>query len=140
MSAIFEDATLTDLLVQQDQATIYAAFLQIAATLGLPVTSWQTGDPTRSTFYIEAQTLEILEDVVVGFIQSGFLDYVGIPNPDGTANPWLAVVAKQQFGVDVPAAQFASTTETLVNGGSQFFEIASGDLHFKNSTSGATYS
>jgi Baseplate J-like protein len=139
MPAILSNPTLADLLIEDDQATIYAAMLQIAQTLNLPVTSWQAGDPTRSTFFVEAAFLEKLEQIVVGFIQSGFLDYAGIPNADGTANPWLAIIAKQMFNIDVPTATYATTDVTLTNAGGAVYVIAAGDLTLKCSASGATY-
>ena len=126
--------TLAGLLVQQDQATIYAAALQLATTLGLPVTSWQPGDPTRSLFMFEAEFLEVLENVVIGFIQSGFLDYA--------QGVWLQkVLAKQVFNVDVPDAAFATTSVVLSNSGGGVFEIEAdgGVIPFKNSSSGPTY-
>ena len=124
--------TLTGLLIQDDQATIYAAALEIAQTLGLPVTAWQPGDPTRTLFSVEAELLAALEVVVVGFIGSGFLDYA--------QGVWLQkVCAKQTFNVDVPDATFAETAVVLTNTGGAVYIIEPGDLTFSNSSSGATY-
>ena len=131
MSAIFAPNNLADLLIEEDQSTIYNAMLQIATTLNLPVTSWQAGDPTRSTFFIESKLLVALEQLAVGFIGAGFLDYA--------QDEWLNITAKQVFNVDVPAATFAATTETLTNAGGGIYVIEAGDLIFKNSTTGATY-
>lgn len=131
--------SLESLLIQQDKATIYAAFLQLATTLGLPVTSWQAGDPTRSLGWLEATILETLENVVVGYIKSGFLDYAAA-DAEATGNPiWLNIVAQQVFGVTVPSATYAETDVTLTNTGGGIFTIEPGDLTFKNSTTGATY-
>lgn len=123
--------TLSALLLQQDQATIYNAELAIATTLGLPVTSWQPGDPTRSLFFVEAVLIEALEVVVTGFIQSGFLDFA--------QGQWLVLRALEDFNVVVPDATFATTNVTLTNGGGGVYIIAPGDLVFKASASGATY-
>jgi hypothetical protein len=131
--------SLASLLLQQTQAVIYSGMLSIATTLGLPVTSWQPGDPTRSLFFAESTLLATLENIVVGFIQSGFLDYAAIPNADGTPNPWLAILAQQVYNVDVPAATYATTTETLTNLSGFVYVIAPGDLTFKCTVSGATY-
>ena len=131
--------SLASLLVQQTKAAIYAAGLAVAQSIGLPVTSWQAGDPTRSLYFVEAEILETLETVVVGYIQSAYLDYASIPNADGTPNPWLAIVAKQTFNVDIPDATFAETTVTLTNSFGGVYGIEPGDLTFKNSTTGATY-
>lgn len=123
--------SLASLLVQQTKATIYAAGLALATTLGLPVTSWQPGDPTRSLYYLEAEILELLEQVVVGYIQSGFLDYA--------TGMWLTILAKQVFNVDVPDATYAETLETLTNSGGGIYSIEPGDLTFKASSTGKTY-
>ena len=131
--------SLASLLLQQTKAAIYAKALSIATTIGLPVTSWLPGDPTRSLFYLESEILESLEEIVVGFIQSGFLDYAAQPNADGTTNPWLAIIAKQVFNVDVPDAIYATTTLTLTNSGGGNCNEDAGDLTFQNSTTGATY-
>jgi len=53
--------SLAGLLIQQTQAAIYNAALSIATTIGLPVSSWQPGDPTRSLFYLESEILESLD-------------------------------------------------------------------------------
>lgn len=131
MSSIFQANTLADMLLLQDQPTIYNAALTIAQTLGLQVSSWQAGDPTRSLFFIEASLLELLEPIAVGFIQSGFLDYA--------QGEWLSITAKQVFNVDVPAATFATTSVTLTNTGGGVYIIAPGDITLKNTTTGATY-
>lgn len=124
--------TLAGLLVQETQDEILAAWLQICTQLGLPVTSWQPGDPTRSLGMLESTVLAALEQVIVGYIESGFLDYA--------QGVWLQkVLAKQVFNVDVPDATYATTTVTLTNSGGGVFDIDPQDLTFKNSTSGKTY-
>jgi phage-related baseplate assembly protein len=122
---------LSGLLVQQSQADIYNAFLSICTTIGLPVTSWQPGDPTRSLGFLEATDLETLESIVVGYIQSGFLDYA--------SGIWLTIVAQQVFNVAVPQPTYATTAEILTNTSGYVYVIDPGDLTFSNSSSGATY-
>lgn len=123
--------SLADLLIQQTKAVILSAGLSIAQTIGLPVTSWQAGDPSRALLNLEATILEALENVVVGFIQSGFLDYA-------TAE-WLVILAQQVFNVTVPTATFAETSVTLTNSSGGIYIIEPGDLTFKDSTTGQTY-
>ena len=135
--------TLSALLVQQTQAAIYQAILNAATLLDLPVTSWTAGDPTRSLFYVESALIEALESVVVGYVQSGFLDYAAVPvtNADGSTstNPWLSILAYEVFGVTVPEATYATTTVTLTNAGGGQYVLDAGDLTLQNSTTGATY-
>ncbi len=123
--------SLASLLVKETKAKIYEAALSIASVIGLPVSSWQAGDPTRSLFHLESELLEKVEDIAVGFISSGFLDYA-----KGT---WLEVLAEQVFGVIVPDATYATTPVVLTNTGGGVYTIDAGDLTLKNSTSGKTY-
>lgn len=123
--------SLASLLVKETKAAIYTTALSIAAAVGLPVSSWQPGDPTRSLYYIEAETLSTLEEVVAGFIASGFLDYA--------SGPWLKILAKQVFNVDVPEATFATTDLVLTNTGGGVYTIDPGDLTFKSSLTGKQY-
>jgi hypothetical protein len=134
-----QQLSLAQLLTLVTEEQIYAQALSIATTIGLPVTSWSPGDPTRSLFYLESAVLAALEVIAVGYVQSGFLDYAAIPNPDGSPNPWLAILAQQVYGVTVPGATFASTPVTLANAGGGIYVIEPGDLQVKNSTTGATY-
>ena len=117
--------SLASLLLQETQANILAASLSIAANIGLPVTAWQPGDPTRSLYIIEAAKLEALESIVVGFIQSGFLNYA--------QGQWLIILARQVFNVTVPPATFATTTVTLTNTGGGLYDIDANDLSFTQS-------
>src|SRR5262249_53248281 len=114
---------------------IYALALQIAADAGLPVSSWQAGDPTRSLYILESQVLATLDGVVVGYIKAGFLDYA-VELAQTTGDPaWLNILAKQTFNVDVPSATFASTDVELTNSGGGVYDIDPGDLTLKNTTS-----
>lgn len=123
--------TLATLLVQHTKAEIYRYALGIATSIGLPVSSWQAGDPTRAQFFIEAEFLESLEAQRVGFTGSGFLDFaVGI---------WRPVIAKQGFNVDIPEASSATTTVTLTNTSGGVYDVDPGDLTLKNTTTGKTY-
>lgn len=132
--------TLENLLIQETQADILAAALLIATQIGLPTSSWQTGDPTRSMYMLEAQELAAWDAVITGYIQSGFLDYAALPTASGGTNPWLAILAQQVFGVTVPPATFATTTETLTNNQGGLYVVEPGDLTFTCSANpGATF-
>ena len=88
--------SLASLIVAQTKTQIYDFAIGIATAIGLPVTSWQDGDPTRSQFHVEAESLSTLETTVVGFIRSRFLDLA--------TGEWLKVKAEQDYDVTVPAA------------------------------------
>lgn len=123
--------TLPTLLVRGTKAAIYQTGLAIATAVGLPVTSWQTGDPTRSTFHFVSEILDNLEQSIVLFIGAGFLDTA--------QGDWLKLLAAQVYGYTAQEATYATTDVTLTNGGGGLYVIAAGDLTLKNTTSGATY-
>jgi hypothetical protein len=126
--------SLATLLVTTTKAAFYNMALGIARAVGLPVTSWQAGDPTRSLYHLESEALEALEARVVPMIASGFLDYA--------TGQWLKVKAEQDFNVEVPEATFATTDVVLTNTGGGLYtgdDTAAGNLIFKNSTTGKTY-
>lgn len=122
---------LAELLVSQTKAQIYAKGLQIASALGLPVTTWQPGDPTRSDYWFIAELLETLDLVVCEFVKAGFLD-----DAEGA---WLTRHAEQMFGVDRTTATYASCSVTLTNAGGGVYPIEAGDLTVRNSTTDATF-
>ncbi len=124
--------SLASLFVQQTKAEIYTFALGIATAIGLPVTTWTAGDPARSLFHIESEMLASLEASVIGYAQSGFLDYA--------TGDWLTILAYQVYGVTVPSATYATTDVELTNpGGGYYPDIAAGDLTFKNTSTGKTY-
>jgi hypothetical protein len=123
--------SLASLILQETKDAIYAGALAVAAAVGLPVTSWQAGDPTRTLLHVEAEKLSVLEAIVANFIASGFLDYA--------TGVWLEILAKQVFNVDVPAATYASTNVVLSNGGGGYYPIDVGSLTLKSSISGKTF-
>jgi len=126
--------TLTALLVKKTVPEIYEKGLAIGRFVGLPVSSWQAGDPTRAQFHLEAELLGEWESTVVGFIGSGFLDY--------SSGVWLKINAQQTYGVEVPEATYATTDVVLTNEEGGVYDeedLAPGNLTFKNSVTGKTY-
>ena len=123
--------SLASLILTETRAAIYNYALGIATSLGLPVTSWQFGDPTRSLYHVLSAKLEAFESNITGYIKSGFLDH--------SEDVWLKVNAEQTYGVDVPAATYAETTVVLTNGSTNLYIIDAGDLTFASSVTGKTY-
>ncbi len=124
--------SLASLLLRQTKADIYEYALGIANAIGLPVSTWTAGDPTRSLFHVEAEMFEALEDSIAGYVSSGFLD-------EATGD-WLIILAEQTFGVTVPPPTYATTDVVLTNPGGGFYpDIEAGDLTLKNTTTGKTY-
>ncbi len=108
--------------------------LEIAAALGLPVTSWSAGDPTRASFKYLAEALATYEGVTVQFVKSAFLSYA--------EDDWLKLVAVELYGLDEDdfAATYATPTITLTNvGGGGNYPLEAGELTVKNSETDKTY-
>ena len=124
--------SLASLILEETRAAIYNYALGIATSIGLPVTSWQVGDPTRSLYHVLSAKLEALEANVAGYIRSGFLDH--------SEDVWLKVNAEQTYGVIVPEPTYAETTVTLTNSSTtNEYIIDAGDLTFASSITGKTY-
>ena len=123
--------SLADLMVRQTKASIYAMGLSVAQSLGLPVTSWQPGDPTRSLYHLASEMLAKLEEVVALYVAAGFLDTA--------TGDWLTFLASEVFGVDRVESTFAGTNVTLTNAGGGVYDFDAGDITFKASSSGKTY-
>lgn len=132
--------TLAELVVQETKDAIYEHALSIAESLGLPVTSWQPGDPTRSLYHVVSEILATLEETAVVFIKSGFLSLVAAAaNEDEAMYPWLVITAKEYFNVDAIEATFATTEVELTNSSGALYVIDAGDLTFKNTSTDKTY-
>jgi phage-related baseplate assembly protein len=122
---------LATLLIRETKAEIYAKGLQVATALGLPVTTWHAGDPTRSDYWFIAELQETWETIVTLFIGAGFLDEA--------EEDWLTLHAEQMYDVARVDATFATCSVTLTNGGGGSYTIEAGDLTVRNSTTDATF-
>jgi phage-related baseplate assembly protein len=105
--------------------------LEIASAVGLPVTTWQAGDPTRTLYKYAAEVLSAKDSTVVEWIKAGFLSTA--------TGDWLELLALEVYGVTKTQATFAEPTITLTNGGGGFYEIGVGELTVRNSVTEKTY-
>lgn len=117
----------------QNYEKYYARGLELAAAVGLPVTSWRAFDPTRSFYSFIAEILAELDAPISEYVRSGFLSLA--------RNEWLLVLADELFGLapEQFAATYAEPTVTLTNTGGGEYTIEAGDLTVKNSATGKTY-
>ena len=122
--------SLAQLVIAETESAIYSRALAIATSIGLPVTSWHAGDPTRSLYHLLAKTLASAEAVVSKYIAAGFLDYA--------TGEWLTLLAKQVYDVDRVEATYASCVCTLTNSKGGVYEFEPGDITAKN-TDGKTF-
>lgn len=123
--------SVASLFAVRTRAQLLALALEIAEDIGLPVTSWQTGDPTRSDYVYLSGALETLETASVAFIKGGYKD-----EAEGDE---LTLLAKQQFNVDRVEATYASTSIVLTNASAWNYPLEAGDIIAKSTTSDATY-
>lgn len=119
------------LLVKETADAILAKSLELAALVGLPVTSWRVGDPTRTQLRTQARKLEQLDAVRLEYARSSFLE---------TAEAdMLTLRAADVYNVEREAETFAAPTVMLNNTGGGLYEIDARGLVFSNSATGATY-
>ncbi len=124
---------------------IFDIGIGLAKSVGLPVTSWRTGDPTRSTYKYVATKLAAVDQTVANLARSAVLSVLvqAAAAGDAGALAWLKVVALEQFGIEVQEATFATSAAgfgvTLLNSGGGNYPIDPGDLTFKSSATGKTY-
>jgi hypothetical protein len=126
---------LAQLIVAETAEVILQKALDIATTLGLPVTSWAAGDPTRSDYHVLAETLSYVEELAANYAAAGFLDLAA----DLDDSTWLKATAQQQYGYVAEEATFATCTCQFSNTQGSLYEVDAGDITVKNSTTGKTY-
>jgi hypothetical protein len=126
------DISVWSLLVRQTAASFYAAALELGELVGLPVTTWRTGDPTRTMLRADADAFETLDAVQAELAGSAFLETA--------TGAWLTLRASDVYGVDRQEAVPATADVTLANAGGGLYELAPGGLIIKNATTGATFS
>jgi phage-related baseplate assembly protein len=119
------------LIIVETAAKILEGGLAIAKAMGLPVTTWRTGDPTRSLYKYLATTLASLEGVNAEFIKAGFLSTA--------EGEWLTVLAWEVYGVPRVEATYADPTVSIVNNGGGNFTFEPGEAIFANSLTDKTY-
>lgn len=123
---------LDSLISMATKSELYAIALEIAEGVGVEVTAWQTGNPTRSLYHFLSEVLSRVEDIVVKYIKAGFLDYA--------TGEWLILRAYDVYRVVAIEATFATMTGTLTNTGGSLFEIESaGDVTVKCTATEKTY-
>jgi len=118
--------TLAQLIVQETKAAIFDAALTVAAGVGLPTTTWEVGDPSRTLFDALATKLEYYEQVAARYVASGFLDLAA--QLDDTK--WLKTTAYQKYGYTAAEATNATCTVRLTNVSGNVYTIVAQDLTF----------
>lgn len=111
---------------------ILARGLAVAQAIGLVVTSWRNGDPTKSLYYYLAEALAAKETKAADFAKSGFMSTA--------EGDWATLHAKDVYGVTRGEATFATPTVTLRNdGGGVYPDLGDGGLTVQSTATGKTY-
>jgi hypothetical protein len=124
--------SITTLFTAETAAAILKAGLEIAQVLGLPVSSWRSGDPTKTLFHYQAEMQAAREEKSTQLAKSGFL---------GTAEGDYATLhAQDTYGITRAEATHATPTVTLTNGGGGVFDsLGNGGLTVKATATGKTF-
>ncbi len=118
---------------------LFTLGLELATALGLPTTSWRTGDPERSFYHFLAETLAEHDGVVSTWIKAGFLSSAVQDAKDSGDSSWLKLLAYDMYGVVVPDAAYATPTVTLTNTLGGHFPKEVGEITVKASGTDTTY-
>lgn len=115
----------------QTAADLLNSALDFAQGIGLPVSSWRVGDPTKTTFQHLATVLAARDKADATYAKSGFLSDVG--------EEWGSILAEEVYGVDRIEATASTPTVTVRNDGGGHYDYDPGDITFKSTASGVTF-
>ncbi len=124
------------LVVKQTADEILTSALEIAESVGLPVTTWRVGDPTRTQFRALARKLATADEVQTELAKAAF-----ITGPEGTRaeGDWLSLRSLDVYNVEREEATYATPTLELDNAGGGLYEIDTRGLVVLSSITGASY-
>jgi hypothetical protein len=134
---------LSTLFPRSTLAEIFDLGIAVARKLGLPVGSWQDGDPTKSMYYFLSEYLNSFEEIAQGYVASGFLGLArALAEQDDGYYPWLVRTAYEGYAYEAREATFATVRMTLTNAAGGLYtvdDLAPGNISYENTQNGATY-
>jgi len=139
--------TLSELVTPSTVDDSLALELSIASQLGLPITSWQPLDPSRTIFQINANLTSIESGTIAQIAQGGYLSYAALI-PAGTslandgagfATGWMDLRGLDAYNEPRIQASAAAGAIPLINTTAVTQTYTAGQLRFQHPTSGATY-
>lgn len=122
---------VSDLLKPSTRDQMLQLLLDVATSVGLTVTSWQSGQPLRTFLTTVAQKLADQSVTVVQIVQGGFGDLA--------SGDWATLWAKSIYNVDVIAAQPATGYVTATNTSASNYTEQIGQFIVAHGTTGQTY-
>jgi uncharacterized phage protein gp47/JayE len=124
--------SVLSLFVAETKEAILSFGIEVAQVLGLPVSSWRDGDPTKSLYHFQAEAQAAREEKNVSFAKSGFLSTA--------EGDWATLHALEVYGITRGEATYATPTVTLTNGGGGVFsDLGNGGLVVKATSTGKTF-
>jgi hypothetical protein len=123
--------SLSDLLKPQTRDQVLQEMLDVAATLGLPTTAWQPGQPIRTLLTTVSQKFADFTTTIVEIAKGGFGDLASAG--------WAQLWAKSTYDVDMVLAQPATGVGTATNTSPTTYTLNAGDLIVAHSVTGRTY-
>lgn len=134
--------TLADLITPSTESQILAMELAVAQQEGLPITSWNPLDPSRTIFQINANIASMYSADVALLAQGGYAS-LAAQMVDSSGNPitsWMDLIGNENYNTPrFPATAAAGLVPLVNSGGSAYPFSPNSPLHFQNSVTGATY-
>jgi hypothetical protein len=135
--------TLADLFARSTIEEIFDLGIAVCRALGVPVDTWQTGDPTRAQFQFQAEYFDSFEAIAQSYVASAFLGLVRqLAEQTPGAYPWLVRLAYEQYGYVSGEATFATVRMTLTNNQGALYtesDLAAGNIRYQSTLSGKSY-
>jgi hypothetical protein len=139
--------TVSDLLSVSTPADALSLELSICAALGLPTTAWQPLSPEMAILGANAQIVATYSVTVSQIAQGGFASSAAVIPGTGTlvdgngfTTTWMDLVSVNVYNVTRIPPTFALGNVTVANSGAISYPFTTGQLHFQNAITGATYS
>lgn len=143
----------TTLVAPVTQQNVLTNILSVCQSLGLPITTWQSGDVGLTLIQVYSfQEAANTNGLISTYIQGGFLDYAANVTPDPSVTPgvapgWLDVLASSVYNVSNTQGGTGRIQATYAPGNLVFTNtlasqgpFAPGTFHVANPATGATYS
>lgn len=124
--------SLADLITPTTRDEVVTMLLDIAASLGLPTTSWQAGQPIRTMLTTVAQKLADASLVATEITRGGFGDLL---SSDAWADAWAESIYNE---TRIPA-EAAEGLVNLTNSSPTQYDLDPGELIVAHVTTGKTY-
>ncbi len=124
--------SITDLFTASTRDEIMGEILTIASDVGLAITAWQSGQPSRTIFAILSQKIADTTLANAEVIKGGYLD--------SATGAWLTLLAQCLYKVTRLPAQYATGNSLeITNSSTANVEYLAGEMIVAHEITGATY-